>query len=88
MNETYRIDRYVAAKKRYMKSLAETEKLKREMNKAAHLLLGHGPNNTNLTAYQYNMINNRIRLERRYRMANRVLSRSLPRNLRNRILNV
>jgi hypothetical protein len=88
MNETYRIDRYVAAKKRYMKSLAETEKLKREMNKAAHLLLGHGPNNSNLTQTQFNFINTMIQRERRYRMANRVLSRSLPRNLRNRILNV
>jgi len=88
MNETYRIDRYVAAKKRYMKSLAATEKLKREMNKAAHLLLGHGANNSNLTHVQFNFINNMIQRERRYRMANRVLSRSLPRNVRNRILNV
>jgi len=87
MNETYRIDRYVAAKKRYIKSLAETEKLKREMNKAAHLLLGHGANNTNMTHIQLNFINTMIQRERRYRMANRVLARSLPRNLRNRIMN-
>jgi hypothetical protein len=71
-----------------MKSLAETEKLKREMNKAAHLLLGHGANNTNLTRTQFNFMNNMIQRERRLRMANRVLSRSLPRNVRNRILNV
>ena len=87
MNETYRIDRYVAAKKRYMKSLAETEKLKREMYKAVHLLLGHGPNNTNLTQFQLNFINNMIQRERQYRMASRVLSRSLPRNMVNNILN-
>lgn len=68
--------------------MAETEKLHREMHKAAHLLLGHGPNNTNLTQFQLNFINNMIQRERRYRMANRVLSRSLPRNLRNRILNL
>lgn len=84
MNQTYRIDRYVAAKKRFMKSLAETERLKREMYKAAHLLLGHGPNNTALPLVQ---LNHMIQLERQYRMANRVLSRSLPKNLRNRILN-
>jgi hypothetical protein len=71
-----------------MKSLAATEKLKREMNKAAHLLMGHGANNSNLTHTQFNFINNMIQRERRFRMANRVLSRSLPRNVRNRILNV
>ena len=87
MNQTYRIDRYVAAKKRFMKSLAETEKLHREMHKAAHLLLGHGPNNTNLTQFQLNFINNTIQEERRYRMANRVLSKSLPRNMVKTILN-
>jgi len=87
MNQTYRIDRNVAAKKRYMKSLAETEKLKREMYKAVHLMLGHGPNNTTLAKVQLNFINNMIQRERRHRMANRVLSRSLPRNVVNNILN-
>lgn len=86
MNENYRIDRYVAAKKRYMKSLAESEKFKREMFKAAHLLVGPGPVNTNMSQFQLNFINNVIRQERQHRMAHRVLSRSLPKNIRNLIM--
>lgn len=78
MNETYRIDRYVAAKKRYTKAVAETEKLRREMMKAAGLLSGL---TANLTQFQLNRINAMIQNERRYRMADRVLKRSLPNNV-------
>lgn len=88
MNQDYRIDRYVAAKKRFLKSVGETEKFRREMIKAAKLIIGQNVTSPNMTQGQLNALNRLVQDERRVRMANRVLSRSLPRNLRNRIFNL
>ena len=87
MNETYRIDRYVAAKKKYIKSTSQTEKLRREMFKAAHLLMGHRPSNSPVMGGQLNALNRMIMNERRIRMASRSLSKTkLSQNMIREIL--
>ena len=76
MNQTYRIDRYVAARKKLRNAQAALQKAESEYYKSARLLMGNrNGSNAPLTRAQTNMINRLIENERRARMASRVLGR-------------